>query len=138
MDNKKQLYVTQIALTINKQEAQFTSRPMYGAVPENYKCEYEKFNDFCLDCNKKPLSMMCMVLNRIRLFSEYLIREISFSVDCDNKPRKITEKNFIGATLYVVYRVIDKDDYTLIHLANRLTAGEFFEYCKDNLHIKGD
>lgn len=137
MDNKKQLYVTQIDLIINKQEVQYTGRLRYGEVPENFRCEYEIFDDFCSDCHTEPLRMMCSIFGKPVLFGKDFIRAVSFSVNCDNDP-KITAKNFKGATLYVVYRLIDGDDYTLIQLANKLTASEFFEYFKDNLcEIKG-
>lgn len=136
MNNKKQLYVTQMSLTINKQEVQYTSRLKYGKVPENFRCEYENFDDFCLDCNNKPLNTMCIILGVPKLFGKDVFRTVSFSMACDNKPKKVTEKNFEGATLYVVYHPISEDVCTLKQLANKLTTSEFFEYCKDNLYGK--
>lgn len=138
MGEQKMLYVVQINLIINKQEVQYIGRLRYGKISNNFfKCKYEDFDDFCLDCNKEPLDKMCMIIEVPRLLGNDIIREVSFSVGCNKKPKKVTEKNFKGATLEICYRVISEEDYTLTQLANMLIASEFFEYCKDNLHIKG-
>ena len=136
MSDKNQLYRLCKKRIINGYERGFCGRLCYGIIPEGYKKEFKTFSEAYLEFSSPYSIFHCNCYKKRKLFSKAQICVIEFR-DNYGKVHCATEKSFKSARLEVEYRV-SGINYTLETVAKELTASEFFEYCKDNLNIKGD